>query len=37
LSGYYKIIGSNEDLENIAKKYEYFFITIGQIKTLKKE
>ena len=32
----YKIIGSDEDLENIAKKYEHFFITIGQIKSPEK-
>jgi len=28
----YKIIGSDEDLEKIIKKYKYFLITIGQIK-----
>lgn len=29
----YKIIGNDDDLIEIVKKYEYFLITLGQIKT----
>ncbi len=32
----YKIIASDEDLENLAKEYPYFLITIGQIKSAQK-
>ena len=29
----YSVIGSDSDLENLAKKYDYAFITLGQIKS----
>lgn len=32
----YEIIASDENLEELVKKYEYFFITIGQIKSVEK-
>jgi sugar O-acyltransferase (sialic acid O-acetyltransferase NeuD family) len=31
----YEIIASDDDLSNLVKKYEYFFITIGQLKNPK--